>query len=215
MDGTLIDSEPYWIAAETELAARFGVTWTHEDGLQMVGNPLPVSAQILRDRGVALSDDEIIGYLIMRVRAQISSHVPWQADARALLEASVAAGIPNALVTMSYTPLAEALTAAVPDAFAVVVTGDRVERGKPDPEAYLTAARELGVDIERCVAIEDSPAGVQSAWMSGAATVGVRRLTPLVARAGLSRVHSLEGWDAQTLARVSAGEVIDELGDAQ
>ncbi len=214
MDGTLIDSEPYWIAAETELASRYDVPWSHEDGLQFVGNPLPVSARVLQERGVALSEDEIIGYLLMRVREQVVANVPWQADARALLNATVSAGIPCALVTMSYTSLAQALVAAAPDAFSVIVTGDRVTRGKPDPEAFLTAADELGVDITRCVAFEDSPAGVASAWTSGARTVGIRRLIPIEQRDGLSRVQSLEGWDVDTVRRIAAGDVIDELGDS-
>ena len=213
MDGTLIDSEPYWIAAETELAARFGVTWTHEDGLGLVGNPLTVSAQVLRDRGVDMAIDDIIGFLLMRVSDDVRGHVPWQEDARHLLEATVAAGIPCALVTMSYTRMADAFLASVPEAFSVVVTGDRVSRGKPDPEAYLTAARELGVDIADCVAIEDSPSGVGSAWTAGARTVAVRRIVPLEPRAGLSRVRGLDGWTVETLARVAAGEVIDELGE--
>ncbi len=213
MDGTLIDSEPYWIAAETELAARFGVVWTHEDGLGLVGNPLTVSAQVLRDRGVDMEIDDIIGFLLMRVSDDVRGHVPWQEDARRLLEAAVAAGIPCALVTMSYTRMADAFLAAVPEAFSVVVTGDRVSRGKPDPEAYLTAARELGVDIADCVAIEDSPSGVGSAWSAGARTVGVRRIVPLEPRAGLSRVRGLDGWTVETLARVVGGEVIDELGE--
>ena len=58
MDGTLIDSEPYWIDAEKNLAARFGVKWTDEDGLTLVGNPLDVSAQVLMERGVELTEAE-------------------------------------------------------------------------------------------------------------------------------------------------------------
>ncbi len=212
MDGTLIDSEPYWIAAETELAARFGVTWTHADGLGLVGNPLTLSAQILRERGVDLPDEEIVEFLLGRVSEQVRAHVPWQEDARLLLEACVEAGVPCALVTMSYTRLADAFLESVPGAFSVVVTGDRVSRGKPDPEAYLSAASELGVDIEACVAIEDSPSGVGSAWSSGARTVAVRRLVAIEPREGLSRVRSLDAWDLDSLSRVAGGEVIDELG---
>jgi len=214
MDGTLIDSEPYWIAAETELAERFGVEWTHEDGLGLVGNPLDVSAAVLRDRGVDLPPSEIIDTLLARVAGQVRERVPWQADARSLLGEVVAAGIPCALVTMSYTRLAQALLAHAPDAFAVVVTGDRVTHGKPHPEAYLTAAQELGVDISRCVAIEDSPAGVGSAHASGAATIGVRRLTPIEPLPGLSRVTSLDGIDVAALAAIAAGEAIDQLGSS-
>jgi sugar-phosphatase len=48
-----------------------------------------------------------------------------------------------------------------------------VERGKPDPEGYLTAARRLGVDPAEAVVIEDSPPGIEAGRAAGAATVGV------------------------------------------
>ncbi|WP_296667144.1 HAD family phosphatase [Demequina sp.] len=212
MDGTLIDSEPYWIGAETELASRFGVEWTHQDGLALVGNPLTVSAQAMIDRGVELDPADVINYLLARVTARVRERTPWMDDARALLDAVVSAGIPCALVTMSYSMLADAFVSRAPDAFAVVVSGDQVTHGKPHPEPYLTAAARLGVPIGRCVAIEDSPSGVGSAYASGAATIGVRRLTPIRHRPGLSRVRSLEGIDVAMLGRMVEGHVIDELG---
>jgi len=212
MDGTLIDSEPYWIEAEIELAARFGIAWTHEDGLTLVGNPLTVSAQVMIDRGVDLPPGDIIDYLLTRVTARVRERTPWQDDARDLLDAVVSAGIPCALVTMSYAMLADAFVSRAPDAFAVVVSGDQVTHGKPHPEPYLVAAERLGVPIDRCVAIEDSPAGVGSAHASGAATIGVRRLAPIEARPGLTRVRSLAGLDVAALGRLVDGDVIDELG---
>lgn len=214
MDGTLIDSEPYWIAAETELAQRFGVPWTHDDGLSLVGNPLEVSGQILHERGVDLPVGEIVEHLLARVTEQVRVRTPWQPDARALLQQVVAAGIPCALVTMSYARLANAFLAQAPDAFAVVVTGDRVSHGKPHPEAYLTAAAELGVPIGDCVAIEDSPAGIGSAYSAGAHTIGVRRLTPIEGRPGLSRVSSLDLITVGILGEIVGGRRIDDLGSA-
>ncbi|MFW2514120.1 HAD family hydrolase [Demequina sp. SO4-13] len=211
MDGTLIDSEPAWIGAETALADRFAVEWTHEDGLSLVGRPIVESARILRDRGVALEIDDIAATLVGAVAESVRGHVPWQADARLLLEQVLAAGIPCALVTMSYARLADAFLAQVPDAFAAVVTGDQVARGKPDPEAYLTAATLLGVDAARCVAIEDSPAGIGSALASGARTIGVERLVPVEPRPGLSRVRSLDRVDVPLLREIAAGRQIDEL----
>lgn len=53
MDGTLVDTEPYWMAAETPLVERFGGTWTHEDGLGMVGLGLEDAARILQGAGSA------------------------------------------------------------------------------------------------------------------------------------------------------------------
>ncbi len=92
------------------------------------------------------------------------------------------------------------------------MTGDQVTRGKPDPEAYLTAAERLGVDIADCVAIEDSRAGIASACASGASTLAVQRVTPVDKREGLSRVASFDGVTLDTLRAISRGEVIDELG---
>lgn len=214
MDGTLIDSEPYWIGVETELVERFGGTWTQEDGLAMVGQAMEVSARTLQERGVALSESEIIEYMIARVADQVRVNIPWQADARALLEEIVAAGIPCALVTMSYTRLADAFLAYAPDAFAVVVTGDKVTHGKPHPESYLTAAQQLGVDITQCIAIEDSPAGVASAHASGAHTIGVQRQVPVAQLPGVSRVSSLDGVNVATLGEIVQGRVIDQLAEA-
>jgi len=211
MDGTLIDSEPYWIAAETELCAKFGVAWTQEDGLQLVGNSLESSAEVLRERGVLMPLDDIIAYLTNRVTMQVRERAPWQQDAFDLLNLVLAAGIPCALVTMSYRQLADALLARVPEAFAVVVTGDEVAKGKPDPEAYLVAAKRLGVDIADCVAFEDSIAGVASALASGARTVGVQRLIPIETRDGLSRVATLSGLSVADIREIAAGRVVDEL----
>ena len=52
MDGTLVDTEPYWIAAQNELVASHGGTWSHEQALQLVGNSLVDSARILQAAGV-------------------------------------------------------------------------------------------------------------------------------------------------------------------
>jgi beta-phosphoglucomutase-like phosphatase (HAD superfamily) len=73
------------------------------------------------------------------------------------------------------------------DAFDVIVSGDDVVRGKPEPEIYLLAAERLGVAAERCVAIEDSPHGVQSAHRAGMFVLGVR--TPVTAHLPLDGAH--------------------------
>lgn len=212
MDGTLINSEPYWMAAETELVEAHGGRWSHEDGLGLVGNALDVSAGVLRSAGVDLGIDEIVDLLVEQVTSQVLGRVPWQAGAYALLGELVAAGIPSALVTMSFRRLADAVVSGAPaNTFAAVVCGDEVVHGKPDPEPYLRAAAALGVDVTRCVAVEDSPAGVASALASGARTIGVRVMVPIEPRPGLSRIASLADLDLELLHRVAGGEVVDLL----
>ncbi|MFH5822725.1 HAD family hydrolase [Georgenia sp. AZ-5] len=214
MDGTLVDTEPYWMAAEAALVARHGGTWTHEQALQLVGSDLRAAARTIREQtGIPGTDDDIVAALLERVVASVAEQgAPWRPGALALLAGLREAGVPCALVTMSYTVLAEAIVAAAPaGTFATVVTGDQVARGKPHPEAYLTAAARLGVDVTRCVAVEDSPTGVASALAAGARTVAVPLMLPIGPADGLSRLRSLEGVVLDLLARVAGGEVVDEL----
>ncbi|WP_028047814.1 HAD family phosphatase [Cellulomonas sp. URHE0023] len=208
MDGTLIDTEPFWIAAETELVEAHGGVWTHEDGLAMVGNPMIVSAKALAARGVDLPYDEIVDFLNLRVAAAVAAGIPWQPGAHELLVALHAAGVPMALVTSSFAVLAEPFAAAV-GLFDVVVSGDEVSRPKPDPEPYLLAARRLGVDIATCVAVEDSRSGIASAVSSGARTVAIEVHHRVEHREGLSRVASLEVVSLDDLVRVAEGAVLD------
>jgi sugar-phosphatase len=60
----------------------------------------------------------------------------------------------------------------------VVIGADDVSRGKPDPEGYLEAARQLGVSPHRVVIFEDTPPGVASARAAGGRVVGLRTTYP-------------------------------------
>ena len=202
MDGTLVDTEPYWLAAEAELVASYGGTWTHEDGLQLVGSGLWHSAAVLQGRGVDLPADEIIELLTDRVLEQIRVSVPWRPGARELLAEVRAAGIPTALVTMSIRRMAIHIASLMPEAgFDVIVAGDDVTHSKPHPEPYLHAARSLDVDILDCVAIEDSTTGLASAVASGAVPIGVPLHTPLSEGLGYTIWPTL---DERGLADVAA-----------
>ncbi|NQX10280.1 HAD family phosphatase [Microbacteriaceae bacterium VKM Ac-2855] len=174
MDGTLVDTEPYWMASETALVQSFGGTWTHEDAMSLVGSGLPNSARILQNKGVDLSVEEIIDRMTDEVIARLAADIPWRPGALELLTDLREARIPLALVTMSIGRMAAAVVDRMPfRAFDVVVTGDMVANSKPHPEAYLLAADTLGVDIAACVAIEDSHAGLAAAVSSGAVSIGV------------------------------------------
>lgn len=208
MDGTLIDTEPYWIEAEHSLVDEFGGTWSDEFATQLVGNSLEVSAQFIRDHSpVTLPDRELIEELLARVIVQVREHVPWRPGALELLDALGQAGVPCALVTMSWRSLVEEVLVHIPDGFAAVVTGDEVEHGKPHPEPYAAAAAMLGVDVARSVAIEDSPTGVRSALAAGVPTLAVPHVVPVPRLAGSVQIPSLVGVtpaDLLTLMTASA-----------
>ncbi|MGW0760620.1 HAD family hydrolase [Streptomyces sp. NPDC002814] len=78
-----------------------------------------------------------------------------------------------AVVTSATRRLAEARLDAVGILPKTMVTADDITRGKPDPEPYLLAARELGVDPAHCVVFEDAPAGLQSGCAAGMTTVAL------------------------------------------
>lgn len=205
MDGTLVDTEPYWIAAEHALVAEAGGEWDQELGLQLVGMSLWDSAEFIRVHSpVALEPAQIIQALLERVTGAVRAQgVPWRPGARELLDLVAAAGIPSALVTMSWTTLVEPVIETLPaGTFAALVTGDVVTHGKPHPEPYLQAARALGVDPAEALAIEDSPTGVTSAVRAGVPTLAVPHIVEIPAMRGALSVPSLTGLTIEDLTRL-------------
>lgn len=205
MDGTIVDTEPYWMRAEHDIVESFGGTWTEEAARTLIGSGLDRSASILQEFGVDLPADVIIDRMSDEVMAQISTHVPWRPGALELLTALHEAGVPQALVTMSIGRMARHVAGHIPfEPFSAVVSADDVENSKPHPEAYLLAAALLGVDIEHCVAIEDSVTGVTSAVASGAAVIGVEHLLNLDDSGARHVWQTLEGRTPADLSAVLA-----------
>lgn len=204
MDGTLVDTEPYWMAAETALVESFGGVWTHEQAMQLVGNGLIDSARILRDAGVDMDPDAIVARLTDEVRNALATQgVPFRPGARELLRDLHAAGIRTALVTMSLGRMAHSVVDLIGfDAFEYVVAGDDVERPKPHPEPYLRAAELLDIDIIDALVIEDSPTGVRAGVASGAVAVGVPHMVPLDDAGAHALWPTLEGRTAADVTRV-------------
>ena len=206
MDGTLVDTEPHWMAAETPLVESFGGTWTHEQGLQLVGLGLEDSARIFQAAGVRMGVSEIIDRLTDDVLVSLAQGgVPFRPGARELLMALREAGIPTALVTMSVRRMATSIVDLLDfDAFDLIVAGDDVERPKPFPDPYLQAAEMLGVDIRDTVAIEDSPNGVRSAAAAGCTVIGVPNLVSLAGTGTSVIIETLAGVGVTDVARMHA-----------
>jgi HAD superfamily hydrolase (TIGR01509 family) len=172
LDGTLVDTEPVWMAGERAIASAHAAEWTEADGLAQVGNALLVTGEYMKARiGSSLTAEAIVDQLVTHVATSLIDDVPWRPGAVELIRAFEAAGVPQALVTMSYAPIADAVARHLP--LAAVITGDVVAHGKPHPEAYLMAAAALGVDPTRCLAIEDSPKGAASANSAGCHVLAV------------------------------------------
>ncbi|WP_040493849.1 HAD family hydrolase [Ilumatobacter nonamiensis] len=202
MDGTIVDSEPYWIASEHKLVAEFGDTWSAEDAHSIVGFDLLDAAVQLRDRGgVRLEPPAIVEWLLDSVIAMCAEELLWRPGARDLLIEAREAAVPCVLVTMSWRRLADAVLSAAPaGVFVGSVTGDEVVNGKPAPDPYLAAAALVGAEPADCVAIEDSPTGVGSAVAAGCRTVAVPHVVDVEPQPGVTMLATLEGVRLADLA---------------
>ena len=195
MDGTLVDTEPLWDAEVVAMVEEAGGVWREQDSLDLVGLDLLDAAGIILERTpVRDAPEEVVHRMLEGVVARTREHLPWRPGALELLSGLGEAGVPCALVTMSWTALAQVLLARLPaGTFAAVVTGDEVAHGKPHPEPYLEAARRLAVDPAACVAVEDSPAGATSATAAGVPTLVVPHTVAVREMAGARQVTTLAG----------------------
>lgn len=203
MDGTLVDTEPFWMAAQHELALIHGNDWTQDDARSTVGQAMEVSARLLQTRGVRLTVGEIIDDLLNRVVAKLQNGIPWLPGAERILAELATAGIPCALVTMAHSPVATRIASSTPlGTFHAIVAGDNVARGKPHPAPYLAAAELLGVEPARCVAVEDSVNGTASAQAAGMQVVVVPGVVQPPAAPGRHFVPSLSTVSVDTFRNV-------------
>ncbi|MBD3924504.1 HAD family phosphatase [Nocardioides cavernae] len=174
MDGTLIDSEPIWIAQQFVLAEKHGGTWSQEQGLALVGADMQDTAVAMQTAGVDMEAAVLVATLERAVIDSLRQSVPWRPGARELLTELRLEGIACAIATTSSNEMASLVAAAAPEgAITVVVGSEDVTRTKPSPEPYLRAAELLGVRASDCVAIEDSANGLASAIASGATSIAV------------------------------------------
>lgn len=182
MDGTLVDTEPYWIETEFALAEKYGGTWSEAHAINLVGNDLLDSALYIREHmGIALQPSEIVEHLLDGVVARVEDTVPWRPGALQVLADLREEGVPCALVTMSWRRFVAPILASLPEGtFTTIVTGDSVAHGKPHPAPYLKAASELGLDPADCLAVEDSNTGARSAESAGCVVLCVPNHVPLL-----------------------------------
>lgn len=208
MDGTIVDTEPYFIEAVERLVGESGGALSDRDHHDLIGSSMAEMADVAIRAGARRPAAEIVDDALAHVHRRLRSGIPWRPGALELLAALRAAGVPTALVTMSFRSVADEVVRGIPfPAFDVVVTGDEVSRGKPDPEAYLRAAELLGVPIDECVVLEDSPPGVAAGVAAGAAVVAVPFYVPLPASGAYTTWDSLVGRDVAALHREVARRV--------
>lgn len=176
-DGTLVMTEPLWIVAQSAISEHYGGTWNDTHGEEWVGADILLTTKhMVAEQLIPVDDphalaDEITDDVTRIIREREIEFCPGVLELLADLQHH---GVRCALVSASPRRVLDAVLDRIDEnPFEVIVSGENVANAKPHPEPYLRAAAELGVPIEACVALEDSPPGVASAAASGALVLAV------------------------------------------
>jgi len=176
MDGVMIDSEPLWEKTEKVMMAKKGLIYNPAYREKIVGLGQKESAILLKETFSMNEDIEEIINERISVLLDIYDK-----------ELSLVRGLIELLDSVSKSSMKVALASSSPPKvikfvlgkfdldkyFDLVVSGDMVEQGKPNPDIYFYTAEKLGVDCEECVVIEDSINGVVSAKRAGMYCIAV------------------------------------------
>ncbi|TYB57811.1 HAD family phosphatase [Nonomuraea sp. PA05] len=181
MDGTLVDTEGLWWQAVAAVAGR-----------PLTDADVPfVHGRTIEDVAVHLGSVTLTGPLTDAFAERIHQDLTVVRGAPELLAGLAASAIPTALVSASPRSIVELVLPRLGHAFDLVITNEDTERGKPWPDPYLEAARRLGAAPSRCVAIEDSPAGIAAALAAGC------RVLVASPETGLPPLHAVRAWRAR------------------
>ncbi|MFE0516714.1 HAD family hydrolase [Streptomyces sp. NPDC058964] len=168
-DGTLVSSLASVERCWTRWAGEYGITAEEFGRVALHGRP---AVEIVAD----LLPARLVPEAVARVEQLEVEDVP---DGGVLLLPGTRDFLDSlpadrwAVVTSATRRLAEARLDAVGIRPKTLVCADDIKRGKPDPEPYLLAARQLGVDPAHCVVFEDAPAGRQAGRAAGMTTVAL------------------------------------------
>jgi HAD superfamily hydrolase (TIGR01509 family) len=166
LDGVLADSEPWWNQIDAKLLAEHGVNYHGEYHRNVLGvsyrlaiefykNAFHISAsveELMRRRGELATD-----FFANRVGLFPSAKTTLEQLREMRLHLAVA----TSSVRASASPFLD--RTGTRSFFDVIVTGDEVQQGKPDPDIYLRTAKKLGIAPEACLVIEDALAGIAAA----------------------------------------------------
>ncbi len=173
LDGVLADSEPWWSKIDAELLAEYGVTYRGEYHQNVVGVSYRLAVEFYKKAfGLSVATDEM-----MRRRGEIATEffanrVGLFPNVKEVLEELRQTKLRLAVATSSVSASARPFLDRhhLTGFFEVIVTGEKVEHGKPAPDIYLRAADKLGIATNACLVVEDALPGVAAAK---AANMGV------------------------------------------
>ena len=210
LDGVLVDSEQLWNQAKEELVREAGGRWREDAPRAMMGMSSTEWSAYMRDElGVDRDTDEINRDVVGRIERLYRAELPLLPGAAPTVHA-LSGRWPLGLASSSNREIIDLVLdlAGLADSFVATVSSEEVDRGKPAPDVYLETARRVGVQADRCVAIEDSSNGLRAAVAAGMAVIAVPNphYPPDEDALGLAAasVHSLRDLTPDLVERASA-----------
>ena len=167
MDGLLVDSEPVWHEVEIELIESAGYSYSKELRDTGVGMRVEEFAAILQRHYPELGDSPaaIEAAITERMLNLPPGRIKAMPGADELVKYAAELGIPRAIASSSSQRIIEHFVGLMgwSELIPQRYSADFVQRGKPAPDIYLHAARQIGIAPEYCLALEDSRLGTQAA----------------------------------------------------
>lgn len=186
LDGVIVDTAGYHFLAWKELAEKLGVDFTEQDNERLKGVSRARSLEILLELGHIEATDEEKDKWMQQKNADYLEYVS-RMDEREVLPGVIPAlrflkehGGRIALGSASKNARLILEKTGIMPLFDAIVDGNDVSKAKPDPEVFVLAAKQLGVDVAECVVFEDSVAGIQAANTAGMVSIGVGEAGVLV-----------------------------------
>jgi len=176
-DGVMVDTEPIYFQAMQEMARRRGKEFSLRVKKEVMGTGGLLSMRIMKERlGLRESPEELL-----RERGEIFARLLRESGIRPM------PGLFSAIRVFNQMDFAKAIASSsrrewiiwgleelkLKDEFPVIVSGEEVREAKPAPEIFLLASKRLGLERERCLVLEDTIIGVQSAKGAGMKVIAI------------------------------------------
>jgi HAD superfamily hydrolase (TIGR01509 family) len=211
LDGVLLDSESAWVEVKKEFTEESGGHWKESARWDMLGMSSTEWSRYMHDElGVPVPPERISSEVADRLARRYRERLPLLPGAVEAVR-SLARHWPLGLASSSNRNVIDLVLgqAGLADDFAVTVSSEEVERGKPAPDVYLEAATRLSVDPTASAAIEDSANGIRSARAAGMAVIAIpnRDFPPESEALGLADLvfDSLEELSPERVRSLSSG----------
>ncbi|MCB1111497.1 MAG: HAD family phosphatase [Chlamydiales bacterium] len=198
LDGTLVDSIPVLFSVYKEFLAKYDIHGSQKEFDELSGPALPEIMAVLKER---YHLDQDVGDLVEEYQEILYTHYTQNlrlfSGARSFLKLAGSLGIKLVLVTSATAKLATAFLNAegISGYFDDIISGNDVEKGKPDPAIYHRALFRTGINADEALVIEDSKNGIAAATGAGIRALFLTHGNSHVTGIGKSMVSQVADWN--------------------